>query len=116
MLTTEDGDVDSEMHWVTDECRGSQRMEIMNKIREECQSTSDVLATLQGRAAMEELPTCQFCRRKHAEASSPCTMEKVTHIISARLGGIIILRSHLETSWPGRTITVNILGMFTVMY
>ncbi|KAG2130314.1 uncharacterized protein EDB93DRAFT_1094950 [Suillus bovinus] len=61
MLTTETGDVESQIHWMVDRCRGSQRIEVMNKIREECQSTPDVLATLRGHATAEKLLICHIC-------------------------------------------------------
>jgi hypothetical protein len=80
MLTTGASDVDSEIHWVVDRCRGSERMEVMDKIRRECQSAPDILATLRGRTTREELPTCQICHRRIRDR-----LKQVRHAIWTRL-------------------------------
>jgi hypothetical protein len=86
MLTTGAGDVDSQMHWVVDRCRGSEQMEVMNKIREECQSTPDILATLRGHAATEELLTCQICRRRIRDR-----LKQVRHALWTKLPALFKL-------------------------
>ncbi|KAG2028836.1 hypothetical protein BDR03DRAFT_882568 [Suillus americanus] len=80
MLSTGASDVDSQIHWMVDRCRGSQRIEVMDKIRGECQSAPDILATLRGCTAMEELPTCQICRRRIRDR-----LKQVRHALWTRL-------------------------------
>ncbi|KAG1887983.1 uncharacterized protein F5891DRAFT_966412 [Suillus fuscotomentosus] len=80
MLATGASDVDSQIHWVVDRCRGSERMEVMDKIREECQSAPDILATLRGRTTTEDLLTCQICRRRIRDR-----LKQVRHAIWTKL-------------------------------